>query len=43
MEIELYIQRSIVDIARKCNVKCTDVIKVFLNLYSKQDNNNLKF
>ena len=42
MEIELYIERSIVDIARKCHVKSTDVIEVFLRLYSKQDNNNLK-
>ena len=42
MEIELYIQRSIVDIARKCHVKSTDVIDVFLRLCSKQDNNNLK-
>jgi hypothetical protein len=38
MEIELYIERSIVDIARKCHVKSTDVIEVFLRLYNKQDN-----
>ena len=43
MEIELYIERSIVDIARKCHVKSTDIIEVFLRLHSnKQDNNNLK-
>ena len=42
MEIELYIQRSVVDIARKCHVYTSDVIDVFLRLYSKQDNNNLK-
>jgi len=43
MEIELYIERSVVDIARKCHVYTSDVIEVFMKLYgNKQDNNNLK-
>lgn len=32
-EIELYIERSIVDIARKCNVYNTDVIETIKKLY----------
>ena len=34
-EIKLYIQRSISDIARKCNTKTDSVIKVFKELYGK--------
>lgn len=34
-EIEQYLERSIVDIARKCNVKSITVIKVFLKRWNK--------
>ena len=33
-EIEGYIKRSIMDIARKCNVYDTDVIEIFKKLYT---------
>lgn len=34
-EIEQYIERSIVDIARKCHVKTEVVIKTFLMRWNK--------
>lgn len=33
-EIENYIKKSIIDIARKCNVKDTVVINTFKKLYN---------
>jgi len=37
-EIELYVERSIVDIARKCNVYNTEVLKVMKKLLKKYEN-----
>ena len=37
-EIELYIERSIVDIARKCNVYNTEVLTVMKKLLKKYEN-----
>ena len=36
-EIELYLERSITDIARKCGVCNTDVIETIKNLYKNED------
>ena len=36
-EIEEYIKRSIVDIARKCSVSNTDVIETIKNLYKNEN------
>lgn len=38
MEIELYIERSITDIARKCHVMNTDVVEAFKLYIKKIDN-----
>ena len=38
MEVELYIKRSITDIARKCHVSDIDVIEAFKSLIGKLDN-----
>ena len=36
-EIEDYIKRSVVDIARKCGVYTSDVIEIIKKLYRNED------